>query len=104
NDKPYQCSHCERCFAFSEHLIDHKRIHTGEKSYQCCHCDKWFSERGQIITDQNIHTGEKIYRCSHYEIPSHRLSLPMSNTGTMESKSVEGTDKKKVSRNREFYS
>ena len=41
-EKPYTCSHCEKCFLEKSQLQDHTRNHIGDKIYQCSYCDKTF--------------------------------------------------------------
>ncbi|KAH8815294.1 hypothetical protein F5884DRAFT_172896 [Xylogone sp. PMI_703] len=37
-----RCEICERSFARNEHLIRHRRIHTGERPFDCPHCNVGF--------------------------------------------------------------
>ncbi|KAH8887261.1 hypothetical protein GQ53DRAFT_827428 [Thozetella sp. PMI_491] len=37
-----QCGFCGRCFARNEHLVRHRRIHTGERPFQCLQCKAGF--------------------------------------------------------------
>ena len=41
DDKPYQCSHCDKTFSLKGNLTTHLRTHTGEKPYQCSHCERF---------------------------------------------------------------
>ncbi|KAJ7373033.1 hypothetical protein OS493_014174 [Desmophyllum pertusum] len=41
-EKPYQCTQCDKAFNQSTHLTKQLRTHTGEKPYQCTQCDKAF--------------------------------------------------------------
>ncbi|CAL4190568.1 unnamed protein product, partial [Meganyctiphanes norvegica] len=45
-------------------LINHQRVHRGDKPYRCWQCDKDFSGKHSLEIHQRIHTGEKPYICS----------------------------------------
>ena len=46
-------------FALKGHLDSHLRIHSDEKPNQCSQCDKAFSLRGILDRHLRTHTGEK---------------------------------------------
>ena len=54
---------CEKAFKHKHHLIEHKRLHTGERPFQCNKCLKRFSHSGSY--SQHIH---------------HRCQTPSSTT------------------------
>ncbi|GAB1297963.1 Zinc finger with KRAB and SCAN domains 4 [Apodemus speciosus] len=56
----YQCSECERSFTRSRSLIEHKKIHTGEKPHQCDACGKGFTRTSYLVQHQRSHVGKKI--------------------------------------------
>ncbi|XP_069835621.1 oocyte zinc finger protein XlCOF7.1-like [Dendropsophus ebraccatus] len=62
--KSYSCLECGRNFTKKSHLVEHKKIHTGEKLYSCSECGKSFTKKSNLVQHQKLHTGEKPYSCS----------------------------------------
>ncbi|PKU33408.1 structure-specific endonuclease subunit hypothetical protein [Limosa lapponica baueri] len=62
-EKPFACAECGESFRQRSHLIQHQRIHTGERPYACSECGKSFSMSSKLIRHQVTHTGEKPYKC-----------------------------------------
>ncbi|CAL4140736.1 unnamed protein product, partial [Meganyctiphanes norvegica] len=48
-EKQYQCSHCDKDFSTSSHLVEHQRTHTEEKSYQCSQCNQAFIHKSNLV-------------------------------------------------------
>nr|XP_012807204.1 zinc finger protein with KRAB and SCAN domains 3 [Jaculus jaculus]XP_044988125.1 zinc finger protein with KRAB and SCAN domains 3 [Jaculus jaculus] len=55
----YQCNHCERSFSRITSLIEHQKVHTGEKPYECQVCGKGFTRPSYLIQHQRRHMGKK---------------------------------------------
>uniref|UniRef100_A0A8C9QL81 Zinc finger protein 307 n=1 Tax=Spermophilus dauricus TaxID=99837 RepID=A0A8C9QL81_SPEDA len=50
----YKCNECERSFTQNRSLIEHQKIHTGEKPYQCDACGKGFTRTSYLVQHQRI--------------------------------------------------
>ncbi|XP_008061963.1 zinc finger protein with KRAB and SCAN domains 4 [Carlito syrichta] len=56
----YKCNECERSFTQNRSLIEHQKIHTGEKPHQCDACGKGFTRTSYLVQHQRSHVGKKI--------------------------------------------
>lgn len=56
----YKCSECERSFTQNIGLLEHQKIHTGEKPYQCDTCGKGFTRTSYLVQHQRSHVGKRI--------------------------------------------
>ncbi|XP_006872860.1 PREDICTED: zinc finger protein with KRAB and SCAN domains 4 [Chrysochloris asiatica] len=56
----YQCNECDRSFTQNRSLIEHQKIHTGEKPYQCDACGKGFTRTSYLAQHQRSHVGKRI--------------------------------------------
>nr|XP_007971539.2 zinc finger protein with KRAB and SCAN domains 3 isoform X1 [Chlorocebus sabaeus]XP_037861736.1 zinc finger protein with KRAB and SCAN domains 3 isoform X1 [Chlorocebus sabaeus]XP_037861737.1 zinc finger protein with KRAB and SCAN domains 3 isoform X1 [Chlorocebus sabaeus] len=56
----YKCNECERSFTQNTGLIEHQKIHTGEKPYQCNACGKAFTRISYLVQHQRSHVGRNI--------------------------------------------
>ncbi|CAL1266988.1 unnamed protein product [Larinioides sclopetarius] len=55
--KPYQCQQCLKSFSSNHQLLQHIRIHTGEKPYKCSYCDRRFKQLSHVQQHTRLHTG-----------------------------------------------
>lgn len=55
----YQCNECERSFSRITSLIEHQKVHTGEKPFECQSCGKGFTRPSYLLQHQRRHTGKK---------------------------------------------
>ena len=56
--KAHECDICKKRFSQKNHLIEHFRIHLGEKPCGCSKCEKWFTyvaARNQHLRTVHIH-------------------------------------------------
>ncbi|GAB5571080.1 zinc finger protein with KRAB and SCAN domains 8 isoform X1 [Prionailurus iriomotensis] len=56
----YTCNECDRSFTRSRSLIEHQKIHTGEKPYQCDTCGKGFTRTSYLVQHRRSHVGKKV--------------------------------------------
>ncbi|CAO4386016.1 unnamed protein product [Caenorhabditis nigoni] len=66
-ERPFLCDSCNKVFARSENLKIHKRIHSGEKPFQCTHngCSKFFANSSDRKKHMHVHSSHKPYTCVH---------------------------------------
>ncbi|NXW62027.1 ZO20 protein, partial [Eurystomus gularis] len=53
------CTECGQSFSQSRQLVDHWRVHTGERPFVCTECGKSFITNYQLTRHRRVHTGEK---------------------------------------------
>lgn len=63
-EKPFSCSACGECFSVTSNLNKHMRKHTGEKPFLCTVCGKSFSRSDTLTKHMRSHTGEKPFHCT----------------------------------------
>ncbi|XP_044739025.1 zinc finger protein OZF-like [Chrysoperla carnea] len=64
-EKTHLCNHCGKTFLTKLRLIEHIRLHTGEKPIRCTICNKSFTHASMLSSHRKIHTGEKPYSCKY---------------------------------------
>ena len=63
-DRNFNCSYCDKKFTRKFILVEHERIHTGDKPYSCSYCDHKFSRSSALKRHERIHNGDKPFSCS----------------------------------------
>ncbi len=53
DQRPHQCDECKKAFKHKHHLVEHKRLHSGEKPFECKKCLKRFSHSGSYSQHVN---------------------------------------------------
>ncbi|KAI8115818.1 Zinc finger protein 362 [Lucilia cuprina] len=56
--KPHQCQQCMKSFSSNHQLVQHIRVHTGEKPYKCSYCERRFKQLSHVQQHTRLHTGE----------------------------------------------
>ena len=80
----YKCNECERSFTRNRSLIEHQKIHTGEKPFQCDTCGKGFTRTSYLIQHQRSHVGKKILSPWPMSYMPELMFLPHWTEATLE--------------------
>ena len=63
--KKHVCDHpgCGKAYGTPSRLIEHQRVHTGDRPYVCEDCGATFAQNSTLTRHKLTHTGQKPYVC-----------------------------------------
>ncbi|XP_054420928.1 zinc finger protein with KRAB and SCAN domains 4-like [Pteronotus mesoamericanus] len=73
----YKCNECERSFTRNRSLVEHQKIHTGEKPHECEACGKGFTRTSYLVQHQRSHVVKKIVSRGPVSLVPKLLLLPL---------------------------
>ncbi|CAL1548214.1 unnamed protein product [Lymnaea stagnalis] len=86
NKAIHSCNYCGLVLSSANALMEHKRIHTGDRPFSCHICNKRFTQKAHLNIHKRTHTGEKPYAChichKRFAQSSHLSSHKRIHTGT----------------------
>ncbi|XP_065302581.1 zinc finger protein 2-like [Dermacentor albipictus] len=59
----HQCRLCPYESRWRSSLVQHERVHTGERPFRCHLCNRGFVHRSHVVRHLRTHTGERPFRC-----------------------------------------
>ncbi len=82
--KPHQCQQCLKSFSSNHQLVQHIRVHTGEKPYKCSYCDRRFKQLSHVQQHTRLHTGKHYsnFRLDHVVNTNFRFQVNVRTSVT----------------------
>ncbi|XP_065215658.1 zinc finger protein 773-like [Planococcus citri] len=59
----FECAVCGKMFNHKSSIINHLRVHSGQKPFRCQTCGTRFPLKGQLVSHQRMHSIEKKFKC-----------------------------------------
>ena len=70
--KSFKCSQCLFSAAYSSTLVQHQKIHSGDRPFKCSECSFASKQAGNLTRHMRTHSGEKPFKCSKCSYATRR--------------------------------
>ena len=76
---PFSCKYCTKSFVLKHHLVQHERVHTGERPFPCQICNMAFKMKQHLRKHEKIHIRDDLQSSKMVEISTKEKNLDIQD-------------------------